>query len=42
MADKLEGFELELTDVTARDYEKLVEMGHGEEDISTLFRLKKA
>ena len=42
MADKLDGFELTLTDVTARDYEKLMEMGHGEEDISTLFRLKKA
>ncbi len=42
MADKLPGYDLTLTDVTARDYEKLVEMGHGEEDISTLFRLKKA
>ncbi len=42
MADKLPGFDLTLTDVTARDYEKLVQMGHGEEDISTLFRLKKA
>ncbi|NNE37362.1 MAG: NAD(P)-dependent oxidoreductase, partial [Gammaproteobacteria bacterium] len=42
MADKLPGFDLTLTDVTARDYEKLVKMGHGEEDISCLFRLKKA
>jgi len=40
MAEKL-GFELALTAETASDYEKLMEMDHGEEDISCLYRLKK-
>ena len=40
MAEK-QGIDLSLTAKTAQDYAKLMELGHGEEDISCLYRLKK-
>jgi 3-hydroxyisobutyrate dehydrogenase len=33
---------LNVVDCTLQDYEKLIDAGHGEEDISSLYRLKKA
>jgi len=40
MAEK-QGIDLSLTAKTAQDYAKLMELDHGEEDISCLYRLKK-
>lgn len=34
------GAKLPMVEATIRDYERLLESGHGEEDISTIFRLK--
>jgi 3-hydroxyisobutyrate dehydrogenase len=31
-----------VVDATLRDYEQLMQDGHGEEDISALYRLKKS
>jgi 3-hydroxyisobutyrate dehydrogenase len=36
------GFSLPLTDMTVADYERLIAEGHGDEDISALYRLKKS
>lgn len=41
MAKKIKGTDLKLTSMTVMDYEELLDRGHGEEDISTLYRLKK-
>ncbi len=35
------GIRLPLTEMTRQDYEQLMEAGHGEEDISALYRLKR-
>jgi 3-hydroxyisobutyrate dehydrogenase len=35
------GVSLPLTEMTRRHYRKLMEAGHGEEDISALYRLKR-
>jgi 3-hydroxyisobutyrate dehydrogenase len=35
------GFSLPITDMTVTDYERLMAEGHGDEDISALYRLKK-
>lgn len=40
MADSV-GMTLPLTDVTVQDYAELMQQGHGDEDISALFRLKR-
>jgi 3-hydroxyisobutyrate dehydrogenase len=34
------GVELPMVSMTRRDYATLMERGHGDEDISTLFRLR--
>ncbi|CAA9889754.1 3-hydroxyisobutyrate dehydrogenase [Candidatus Methylobacter favarea] len=36
------GFSLPLSDMTVADYERLIAQGHGDEDISALYRLKKS
>jgi 3-hydroxyisobutyrate dehydrogenase len=36
------GFSLPLADMTVLDYERLIAEGHGDEDISALYRLKKS
>jgi 3-hydroxyisobutyrate dehydrogenase len=36
------GVELPVVETTLRHYERLIEQGHGDEDISTIFRLKDA
>lgn len=41
MLDRL-GVSLPLVEMTLKHYERLLEHGHGEEDISTLYRLKQA
>lgn len=40
MAEQL-GIHLPLTEMTSEDYAKLLEQGHGDEDISSLYRLKR-
>jgi 3-hydroxyisobutyrate dehydrogenase len=40
MADKL-GIELPVTEMAMADYAKLIAEGHGDEDISALYRLKR-
>ena len=42
MADRLAGVELPLVEATLADYGELMAGGHGEEDISALFRLKRS
>ena len=41
MASTMDEAGLPLTSMTVADYEELIGQGHGDEDISTLFRLKK-
>lgn len=41
MAEKL-GISLPVTEMTLSDYARLIQEGHGDEDISALYRLKKA
>jgi 3-hydroxyisobutyrate dehydrogenase len=41
MASSMNKADLPLTKMTVTDYEVLMDQGHGDEDISTLFRLKK-
>jgi 3-hydroxyisobutyrate dehydrogenase len=41
MAKEIPGITLPLSVMTVADYEKLMALGHGDEDISTLYRLKK-
>ena len=41
MAEKNSGTKLPTVEVTISDYQKLMDDGHGEEDISALFRIKK-
>ena len=36
------GVQLPLVEATLRHYAQLIEQGHGDEDISTIFRLKEA
>jgi 3-hydroxyisobutyrate dehydrogenase len=40
MADKL-GLKLPVTEMAMNDYAKLIAEGHGDEDISALYRLKR-
>jgi 3-hydroxyisobutyrate dehydrogenase len=35
------GIELPIADTTGDDYQQLMDMGYGDEDISALYRLKK-
>ena len=39
---KQHGAQLPLVEMTLLQYRRLIEQGHGDEDISTLFRLKRA
>jgi 3-hydroxyisobutyrate dehydrogenase len=41
MAEKKPGTKIPLVEKTMADYEKLMEQGHGDEDISSLYRLKR-
>ncbi len=41
MAEQTDNLELPLTEMTRHDYAKLMSDGHGEDDISGLYRLKK-
>ena len=41
MASTMDEAGLPLTSMTVADYEELIGQGHGDEDISALFRLKK-
>ena len=41
MAGQEESLALPLTDMTLHDYERLMDAGHGDEDISSLYRLKR-